>query len=201
MKTTTILFIVGFAIFFVFMAFQWYSSNSTHSIETYPYKVIKTIDEVEIRKYESAIFSNIALENMPYSDAASTGFRVLAGYIFGGNQREEKIAMTSPVSMKLGNERTMGFMVPSSYSMAELPKPNNINISFEERPQRTVAAITFGGWANDERIAEYEQKLRDILASHGIEAKGNIEFLAYNPPFEVFGRRNEVILEVSDVSI
>jgi hypothetical protein len=36
-----------------------------------------------------------------FKEASSQGFSILAGYIFGGNKENEKIAMTSPVTMSL----------------------------------------------------------------------------------------------------
>ena len=42
---------------------------------------------------------------------------MLAGYIFGGNDREQKIAMTSPVVMEMDSTMTMKFLVPAQYTM------------------------------------------------------------------------------------
>ena len=59
-----------------------------------------------------------------------------------------------------------------------------------------MAAITFGGWANDEKIAEYKQKLIAALNVEGIKHNNRFYFLGYNPPFEVFNRKNEIIVEL-----
>ena len=50
---------------------------------------------------------------------------MLAGYIFGGNDKEEKIAMTSPVAMSLKDSTTMLFLVPKKYTRDNLPVPND----------------------------------------------------------------------------
>ena len=55
---------------------------------------------------------------------------MLAGYIFGGNETNQKIAMTSPVSMSMNDSTEMKFMIPSNYELEDLPKPNNENIKF-----------------------------------------------------------------------
>lgn len=202
MKWTTILLISVSLLALVFMAFQWYSSQSTSKTESYGYTVVKTFDDFEIRAYDAALFSYVNMEKQAYRNASGSGFRVLAGYIFGGNETEEKIAMTTPVRMEMGDTMRMAFMVPKAYTLEELPKPNDQRIAFEREEERIVAAICFGGWADDESIEEYMQKLLQALEREGIQAKGNIEFLGYNPPYEMVNRRNEVIVEVeySDAS-
>jgi len=62
--------------------------------------------------------------------------------------------------------------------------------------EKTVAAITFDGWATDARIAEYTEKLKDLLAKNNIAYTGNFSYLGYNPPYEVVNRRNEVVVDV-----
>ena len=94
----------------------------------------------------------VKLPSGKYKGASSKGFRILAGYIFGKNQKEEKISMTSPVSMSLEDSMTMMFMVPKNIRKEELPKPNESKIEFTEEPAKKMAAISFGGWANDEKI-------------------------------------------------
>ena len=120
----------------------------------------------------------------------------MAGYIFGGNDRNENIAMTSPVAMSLEDSMTMMFMVPKKYKKETLPQPNQSQIQFTEEPAKVVAAITFGGWANDKNIEEHKQKLIAALDKEGIPYSNKFYLLGYNPPFELVNRRNEVIVEL-----
>ena len=119
-----------------------------------------------------------------------------AGYIFGGNENNKSIAMTSPVAMSLGDSMTMMFMVPAEYSLETLPKPNESRINFQQVPAKTVAAISFGGWSNDEKIENYKTQLIAALDAEGVSYSDRFYFLGYNAPFEVFNRRNEVIVEL-----
>jgi hypothetical protein len=177
---------------------QAYISNSTSKTETLPYKVVKKLNGFEIRNYDGAIFTSTTLPYSTYREASGQGFRILAGYIFGGNEKEEKIAMTTPVTMEIGDTMKMMFMVPSPKTMESLPKPNSSKISFEKIEPRTLAAIEFGGWASDEKIEEYKQKLIKLLADNNLPHSGKFIFMAYNPPYQVANRRNEVLVELSN---
>ena len=121
----------------------------------YPYKgdyptgyTLLKINSVEIRQYESSIFASYTELN----GSDNSQFRTLAGYIFGGNEKEEKIGMTSPVTMVQSSKKEMLFLMPSSYSLESLPKPKNKNIKIIEIGERMVAALRFGGYANQNSI-------------------------------------------------
>ncbi len=179
-----------------FIVIQVFAFKSQRDIEMYPYTVKKKYDTFEIRSYDATLFTSVKLSTNQYKNASSSGFRILAGYIFGGNDRNEKIAMTSPVSMSLEDSMTMMFMVPKKYKKDMLPQPNESQIKFTEEPAKVVAAITFGGWANDQKIQEYKQKLIAALDKEGIAYTNKFYLLGYNPPFELVNRRNEVIVEL-----
>ena len=179
-----------------FVAVQWFFSNEQKNIEMYPYTVKQEYDDFEIREYESSLFSTVKLPSSKYETASNDGFRMLAGYIFGGNENNKSIAMTSPVAMSLGDSMTMMFMVPAEYSLETLPKPNESRINFQQVPAKTVAAISFGGWSNDEKIENYKTQLIAALDAEGVSYSDRFYFLGYNAPFEVFNRRNEVIVEL-----
>jgi hypothetical protein len=190
------LLIVLGVILLAFIIIQLYAINGQRNIETYPYVVNKKYDAFEIRSYEATLFSSVKLSTNTYKEASSKGFSILAGYIFGGNEKNEKIAMTSPVSMSLEDSMTMMFMVPKKFKKETLPQPNQSQIKFREEPAKTAAAISFGGWADDEKIEEYKQKLKSALDAEGITYTSHFYFLGYNPPFEIFNRKNEIIVEL-----
>jgi hypothetical protein len=194
-----IVFIVLGVILIAFVAIQLFAVNGQKDIETYPYLVSKKYDVFEIRDYEASLFTSVKLSDNKYKDASGKGFSILAGYIFGGNKTNEKIAMTSPVSMSLEDSMTMMFMVPKKFKKETLPEPNQSRIKFREEPAKTIAAITFGGWANDEKIEHYKQKLKLALDAENITYTNQFYFLGYNPPYEIFNRKNEVIVELESV--
>ena len=197
-KTTImkILFILLGLVLLAFVAVQLFAFNSQRNIETYPYTVIKNYDSFETRSYEATLFTSVKLKTKGYKNSSSKGFSILAGYIFGKNDRKEKISMTSPVTMSLEDTTTMMFMVPKKFNKETLPTPDQSGIEFKEVPAKTVAAICFSGWANDEKIEDYKEELIAALDSEGIAYSNRFYFLGYNAPFEVFNRKNEVIVEL-----
>lgn len=180
----------------VFIVFQIYFMSTQSDIETYPYTVLEEFDEFEIRQYDASLFTSVKLKTGEYEQASGQGFSILAGYIFGGNDANEQIAMTSPVTMSLEDSMTMMFMVPKAWGKDQLPKPNQSAIEFKEVPEKKVAAISFGGWANAKRIDEYKNRLITALEANGISYSERFSFLGYNAPFEVVNRKNEVIVEL-----
>lgn len=179
-----------------FLAVQAYAMSTSRNIESYPYTVIQEYGDFEIRQYEASLFTSVTMPTDKYEEASGKGFSALAGYIFGGNERNEKIAMTSPVAMSLEDSMTMMFLVPKAYKKEDLPKPNTESITITEMPAIKVAAITFGGWADSEKIDQYQAELLKALDREGIVYTNKSYFLGYNPPFEMIGRRNEVIVEL-----
>ncbi len=193
MKIVTITLVV---ILIAFAFVQLYFMYLQRNIETYPYVVKKRYDQFEIRSYEATLFTSVNLSTKGYENSSSKGFSILARYIFGNNERNEKISMTSPVSMSLGDSTTMMFMVPKKLNMEMLPKPNQSGIEFKEEPAKTVAAIRFSGWANDAKIDKYKKNLTAALDAEGIKYSNRFYFFGYNAPYEVFYRKNEVIVEL-----
>ena len=184
-----------------FIAVQIFALKSQKNIETYSYVVNKKYDQFEIRHYEATLFSSVKLSGTTYKETSSEGFSVLAGYIFGNNERSEKIAMTSPVAMTLEDSSTMLFMVPNKFNKETLPQPNESKIKFHNEPAKTVAAIQFKGWASDKKIENYKQKLIAALDNEGISHTDRFYFFGYNAPYEVFNRKNEVIVELQKIVI
>jgi hypothetical protein len=191
-----IIYIISAVLIIIFIVIQTFATMGQKNIETYPFTVIEKFKTFEIREYEATLFSSVKLSSSGYKESSRKGFSILAGYIFGGNEKKEKIAMTSPVAMTLEDSMTMMFMVPKNISKENLPKPNQSQIEFHEEPAKKVAAITFGGWADDDKIEKNKELLKAALYEHGIAYTNKFYFLGYNPPYEVFNRKNEVIVEL-----
>ena len=165
------------------------------AIEEPVYQVEKAweAEQIEIRAYAPRI---MAVTGM--NEDSDSGFRVLAGYIFGGNAGEQKIAMTAPVQQTMAGEKEMAFMMPAEYALKDLPQPEDQRVSFREAPAYTAAVIQFSGWASAEKADENWQQLQRFLIAEGIDITGEPTLNQYNPPWTLpFMRRNEIIVPVA----
>jgi hypothetical protein len=91
---------------------------------------------------------------------------------------------------------SMSFVMPEGYDMNNLPKPNNSQVILSQTEEQVMAAIRFSGFADDSDREKHKQELAAYLTSKGIQTKGNFKFLGYNPPYQLVGRRNEVVVEI-----
>lgn len=165
--------------------------------ETQQYKVIKTEAEYEIRFYPATTMACVTMKATSYKELASPGFRKLANYIFRGNQSKTNIAMTTPVHMNINDTASsMSFVMPSEYTSNNLPQPNDSSVSIFTSEEEFVAVTSFGGYANDELIESHAQKLENALKAKNIEYYGNFRFLGYNAPYQIVGRKNEIIVSI-----
>ena len=181
-------------VFILFQSFVYMSSSKT---KEQPYTVLEKDGDIEIRMYPSATLATVQSTAKSYSEMASPGFRTLAGYIFGGNESETQISMTSPVHVEISDSlSSMSFVMPEGYDMNNLPKPNNAKVILSKTKEQVVAAIRFRGFADDTDREKHKEELAAYLNSKGIKTKGNFKFLGYNPPYQLVGRRNEVVIEI-----
>ncbi len=166
------------------------------------YKELGRKGELEFRFYPESVMASVTNSDTTYRGSSNKNFRVLAGYIFGGNQNSDKIAMTAPVHMEMGNGKsTMSFVMPEGYNLNNLPKPSSGSIELHKSHEEYVAVIRFGGWASDEKIEAKKKELHDLLQQAGIKHNNNFRFLGYNAPWDFLFRRNEIIVSINKESI
>jgi effector-binding domain-containing protein len=165
-----------------------YAFRSSYSTK---YSILKTVGSVEIREYPKSLFASYYSKN----SGDNSKFKVLANYIFGGNDRDEQIGMTSPVSIKISSKnKEMLFLMPFRYNDTNIPKPNNNEIKIISIEKRKVATLSFSGYANDEKVENKKQELIETLKNHSIEHSNEFELLVYDSPYKLLNRRNEVLV-------
>ena len=105
--------------------------------------------------------------------------------------------MTAPVQMDINESGSkMSFVMPSAFTKDVLPKPDDPGVQIKTTSEEYVASIRFGGYASDEDLKYYSEKLQKLLKENGIKPIGNYRFLGYNAPYQFIGRRNEIIVAV-----
>lgn len=180
-------------------------------IEEARYGVVATANGYELRRYEPVIVAQIAMPTMSSGDRGRA-FRGIAGYIFGGNEGAQSIAMTAPVVMSPASSGekiamtapvimaggTMAFVMPSKFKViGDLPKPKDDAVTLRALPARTVAALRFSGNAGDMVVAGKMAELQAMLARDGVKALSAPYLASYDPPFSMpLLKRNDILVEV-----
>ena len=171
----------------------------------------------EVREYPALVAAEVSVSGNR-DEAASAGFRLLAGYIFGGNTRRQSIAMTAPVVQSQQASQTEGrgesiamtapviqtenagawtvrFIMPSSYRIDTLPTPNDARVKLIALPPSRYAVIKFSGLAKADDIEKQTAELQRFIVKHKLSPIGPASLARYNPPWTLwFMRRNEIML-------
>ena len=72
-------------------------ASPSHAIEEPAFQVLQKLDGIELRQYAPYVVAEVVVSGSA-DEAGNAGFRMLAGYIFGKNKGEKKLAMTAPVT-------------------------------------------------------------------------------------------------------
>ncbi len=183
----------------------------TQNIETPDYETVVKDGSFEIRDYPEMIVAQVRRTGTR-DKAIRDAFNPLADYIFarqrGGDsismtapvtqEPAEKIAMTAPVTQtEQEGEWVVRFIMPSQYTMEELPKPGG-DVTLDKIPPERRAAVRFSGSWDTELFNRKTDELREWLSGRGIDPIGPPTYAYYNDPFTPgFLRRNEVLFDIS----
>lgn len=171
------------------------------ALETPQYKVVSEYDDFEIRHYSEMIIATTSVRS-DYKGATSSGFSRIANYIFGGNDKEMKIAMTAPVIADCPSDNrvsyNISFVMPIEYSLKDLPKSNTENVSIQKESLGEVAVLSFGGWATESRCKSFQKKFATLLQQNNIKTSGGFMVAQFNAPYVIsMFRKNELMVRVS----
>ncbi|MBU4435611.1 MAG: heme-binding protein [Alphaproteobacteria bacterium] len=183
------------------------------AVEQPAFKAVLHEGAFEVRDYPALVVAEVTVSG-DQKEAASKGFRLLAGYIFGGNKRRQSIAMTAPVAqvptsekiamtapvtqIQSAGEWVVRFTMPSAYSMDTLPEPNDPKVRLRVLPPTRFAVLQFSGLAGKDDVAAKTAELERRAGGHHLRAIGPASLAQYDPPWTLwFMRRNEVMLPVA----
>ena len=188
-------------------------ATTAMATEEAPYTVIKTDNIFELREYAPQVLAEIIVDG-DLEGAGSKAFRPLFRYISGDNKSRGKIDMTAPVSQEQTGEKismtapvsqqsvqgkwAVSFMMPASYTMENLPTPDDPNIKLRQIPARRVAAVRYSGFWSEKKFLRYKQELENWIAANNLKIIGEPVWARYNPPFTLwFLRRNEILIPIA----
>lgn len=175
------------------------------------YRALKTDGDFQIRDYPALTVAETVVQG-PRKAALGQGFSTIADYIFAKSRPGEKIEMTVPVMQDSGDPMASDpplfdddlegawrtrFVMPAGRTSDDLPDPP-AGIELVDLAPRKVAVVSFTGRADDQMLADAEDRLRGWLARNGENAGAEPEYAFYNSPL-IPGplRRNEVWLALS----
>lgn len=161
------------------------------AIETPDYKILEQDGKFEVREYPAMTVARTAM--------GDGDFMRLFRYISGGNEAEQKIAMTAPVLVQhKGEDRGMSFVVPREVAAKKVPAPKADDVSVDEMPAAKFSVFTYSARRTDANEAEALSKLRAWAEKKNLKTEGEPVFAYYDPPWTLpFMRRNEVMLRVA----
>ncbi len=183
------------------------------AVEEPPFKLVAHDGAFEVRDYPALVVAEVTVAG-DQTQAASAGFRLLAGYIFGANRRRQSIAMTAPVAQsrlgekipmtapvaqtRTGDHWVVRFTMPRAYTLQSLPEPDDARVHLRATPPERVGVVRFSGLARPDAVETQTLQLEAWLERHGRRPAGPASLAQYDPPWTLwFMRRNEVMIPIA----
>lgn len=178
------------------------------------FEVLGQQGPLEIRRYGPRLAAETLVAAESEEAARREGFRRLAGFIFGANRGQARIAMTAPVAQAPGPERipmtapvsaaaqsegwAIRFFMPASAARETLPVPDDPRITIVEAPAETLAVLRYSGIPNAAAAMAQRAALLEALATGPWRAVGEPFDWFYDPPWTLPpARRNEAVVRIS----
>lgn len=190
------------------------------------YELVLADGPFEIRRYAPMLVAETYVEGD--MDAASNqGFRRIADFIFGNNQRPgsdqaSKMAMTAPVTVEPQSSRIamtapvtvepqsgdarldsaqrwrIHFVMPREYTLDNLPRPRNDAVKVREVPGKTFAVHRYTWLNTASRVQQKTQELLQWAQQKSLQVVGAPQLARYDPPWNPpMFRRNEIMVEIA----
>jgi len=200
--------------------------ESAMATEEPHYDVLISQAPFELRHYAPTLIAQTVVDG-DMDEASNKGFRLIADFIFGNNlaanstqaakiamtapvtvePQSSKIAMTAPVTVEPQSKDTsvagakqwrIHFVMPSQYTLANIPKPNNSAVTLHELPRKYFVVHRYSGFNT---VARVQEKTNEALAwakQQSLKVVGTPQLSRYDPPWTLpMFRRNEIMVEVA----
>ncbi len=173
----------------------------TAKVSEPPYILLKKEGPIEIREYGEMVVAEVEVQGERFA-AINSGFRLLANYIFGGNQKRQKIPMTAPVIQQnqnaVSSQWIVRFVMPEGLTVDKLPKSEDPSIRLTKLATNKYILIVFSGSSTDKNLQEHLQILLTYIKNNNLKINNEPMMAFYNPPWVLpFLRRNEIWFELS----
>ena len=189
------------------LAFQLLPMTSSASQEP-DYLVVQKPEGIEVREYRAYSVAEVVVPG-PAADAGREAFPILAAYIFGKNNGQRKLAMTTPVMqtaepvklsmttpvMQVADTKgfRVQFVLPKGVTAANAPIPLDERVQLRNISPSLVAVISYTGFWSESNYAQHLHSLHDAMRAAALQGVGEPVYARYNSPFTPwFLRRNEI---------
>ena len=190
--------------YLIIALFIIFNTNISMALEEPAYKIIKSYEGYEIRKYDDRLAVEVEYSN------EDSGFRYLFNYISGENTQSEKVNMTVPVTQSVKIDMTapvtqsnkdgkmlMQFYLPSKFSIVNAPIPKNKRVKLVTIEGGYYAVKRYSGRTSDTNYQKHHEKLKENLISDNIETLDDGIKAIFNGPFTLpILRRNEAMIKI-----
>lgn len=183
---------------------------TSHATEEPEFQIVQKLEGIEIRAYSGYTVAEVVV-SATAEEAGNQAFPILAGYIFGKNKGERKLAMTAPVTqaaepVKLemtapvtqsaaADGYRVQFVLPRGVTQASAPEPLDARITLRDVAPSRVAVIRYSGFWSEGNYNQHLEKLQTALRAANLAWEGEPIYSRYNAPFTPwFLRRNEIWL-------
>ncbi len=195
--------------------------ESAMAIEEPKYEVRTSQAPFELRHYAPTLIAQTLVEG-DMDEASNKGFRLIADFIFGNNlaadsEQAAKIAMTAPVTVEPQSSKIamtapvtiepqsgsvqqwrIHFVMPSQYTLANIPKPKNSAVTLHELPSKYFVVHRYSGFNTVARVQEKTDETLAWAKQQSLKVVGTPQLSRYDPPWTLpMFRRNEIMVEVA----
>ena len=201
-------------------------SPAAMAIEEPRYEVLASDGPFEIRRYAPMLVAETFVDG-DMDEASNQGFRRIADFIFGNNQlpgsdQQSKIAMTAPVTVEPQSSKIamtapvtvepqsadarlesaqrwrIHFVMPSIYTLENIPKPRNDTVRLREVPAKYFAVHKYSWLNTSSRVKQKTQETLQWAQQRSLQVLGAPQLARYDPPWTPpMFKRNEILVEVS----
>lgn len=197
-------------------SFKVISKSGTFEIRQYaPMLVAETTVEGDMDEASNRGFRRIADYIFGNNQSAQTGSsaKIAMTAPVTLEPQSEKIAMTAPVTMSsanntgsLANSNMTGshkwrvhFVMPSQYTMANIPQPKNVDVKLREIPGKFFAVNNYTGFNTQSGVQAKTDALMAWVQEKKLKALSSPQLSRYDPPWTLpMFRRNEIMVEIEE---
>ena len=190
--------------YLIIALFIIFNTNLSMALEEPAYKIIKSYERYEIRKYDDRLAVEVEFRS------EDSGFNYLFNYISGENTTSEKISMTAPVTQSAKIDMTapvtqsnkdgkmlMQFFLPSKFTIDTAPTPTNKRVKLVIIEGGYYAVLKYSGRNSDKNYLNRLSELKDYLEKDKIVMLDNGTKATFNGPFTLpILRRNEAMIKI-----